>query len=522
MKKLTTAIFLIISTSIWAQTSTQLVKDITPNGDSYLVYFAELNNVIFFRALNNGTDQLWRSDGTEGGTYVVSNTAHGIQQIHTTFNNEVYFNAGDGSFGKDLWKSDGTNSGTVLVANIQTFGGNYVEYNGSLYFSAMNDASGSELWVTDGSIQGTQLLKEINNGTASSSPSHLVVFDNELYFIAEDGSSREIWKTDGTTNGTVKVSDLNSTISSPFPSGLTVYNNKLIFSLLNGDNFEIWSSDGTTNGTTLSTTIPLVSGTSNYSNDFHLVNNKLFFRLETEVNGIEPWITDGTNSGTFILKDIASGTAYSNPSFLNTMNNQLFFYANDQINGEELWVTDGTVSGTELVKDINTTSGSYPRNAFVVDNLLYFSAEDQEHGQELWSTDGTSSNTQLILDMKSGTESSNISIMGITTNGNIFVNGDDGTVGSELYLLSNNTTGFLSATLNRQIESYPNPCTESFTISLENDKLISAKATSASGISYTLEITDDTVLVDRLVEGVYTILFTSKSGKQFTSRISKH
>ena len=35
------------------------------------------------------------------------------------------------------------------------------------------------------------------------------------------------------------------------------------------------------------------------------------------------------------------------------MNNELYFNANDGNNGYELWKSDGTASGTVMVKDIN-------------------------------------------------------------------------------------------------------------------------------------------------------------------------
>ena len=51
-----------------------------------------------------------------------------------------------------------------------------VVFGSKLIFSAQSDVYGTELWITDGTPAGTELLKDIRNGTNSSSPSSFVVF----------------------------------------------------------------------------------------------------------------------------------------------------------------------------------------------------------------------------------------------------------------------------------------------------------------------------------------------------------
>ena len=79
---------------------------------------------------------------------------------------------------------------------------------------------------------------------------------------------------------------------------------------------------------------------------------------------------------------------------------KLFFSANDGTHGQELWSTDGTSSGTVLLKDINPDEHQPgPRDYAVFNNKLFFGADDGTHGKELWSTDGTSSGTVLLKDI---------------------------------------------------------------------------------------------------------------------------
>src|SRR5438270_914055 len=62
-----------------------------------------------------------------------------------------------------------------------------------------------------------------------------------------------------------------------------------------------------------------------------------------------------------LLRDVNAKIASSNPSHLTAVGATIFFTANDGVKGVELWKSDGTVSGTGLVKDIRPGStGSYP------------------------------------------------------------------------------------------------------------------------------------------------------------------
>ena len=88
-----------------------------------------------------------------------------------------------------------------------------------------------------------------------------------------------------------------------------------------------------------------------------------------------------------MVKDIntssISGNGNSVPTWLTVIGNTLYFSANDGTNGAELWKTDGTTSGTVMVKDINGGSGSSnPICLTAIGNTLYFNAEDPTDGAE--------------------------------------------------------------------------------------------------------------------------------------------
>src|SRR5205085_6761437 len=89
-------------------------------------------------------------------------------------------------------------------------------------------------------------------------------------------------------------------------------------------------------------------------------------------------------------------TGASYPSELIVYNSKLYFDANDGANGYELWVSDGTSSGTQMVKDINPTNDGNPYYFKVYNNELYFIATDGT-GYQLWESDGSSNGTKSIL-----------------------------------------------------------------------------------------------------------------------------
>lgn len=168
------------------------------------------------------------------------------------------------------------------------------------------------------------------------------------------------------------------------------------------------------------------------------VNGKLFFTAETAAEGRELWFSDGTSSGTRLVRDINPGPGNASPRSLTNVGGILYFSASDGLSGQ-LWRSDGTSSGTNVVHDV--LPGTIFERSFInFGGILLFAASDNISGAELWRSDGTSSGTFLIRDINPGLDSS-FPYLFTNVNGTIFFNANNGVNGSELWRTNGTSTG---------------------------------------------------------------------------------
>lgn len=362
--------------------------------------FTDVDGVLYFNANDGATgNELWRTDGTTDGTYLVKDINEGLggsgPRYLTNVSGTLFFTAAAASGGIELWKSDGSAAGTAMVRDIHPTGSStprrLTNVSGVLFFGATDPVFGIELWKSDGSESGTTRVKDIRAGSRGSNPTELVNVNGELYFVAQDVlSTFELWRSDGAETGTTLVRTFSSTRFRVGPRYLNSVNGTLLFVANDGVNgYELWKSDGTTAGTFLVKDIdPAGSGISAYTaTSFAVMGGFLFFEANhgTE-SGDRLWRSDGTTEGTIPLTSLSEPGGIR-PRYLRPVGGQLYFVNDATSAFNRVWRTDGSQRPQPIELDIAfrwiSTGQGGPR-LFNADGALYFAAEDPEHGQELW------------------------------------------------------------------------------------------------------------------------------------------
>ncbi|HLP18624.1 MAG TPA: T9SS type A sorting domain-containing protein [Bacteroidota bacterium] len=364
------------------------------------------NKLYFFGSYDNYRNKLLSSDGIGPGTTLVKQldnaTFLSAWNMYVTNNLLVFFN------NNKVWRSDGTEAGTFILKNISIYGATTgapshacAVLNDKLYFAGDSTQSNpvkDQLWVTDGTVGGTKLVKTINpSGPAGIGG--MFVSDGKLYFYAYDGSGNgywcQPWVSDGTPAGTFKLKAVKSTIyGDALPMGYTPYNGKVYFRMTDDTSAtQLWVTDGTSAGTTKVTKIFPKNTMGLYPTYMAVYNSKLYFTGYDSTLNPQLWVTDGTAAGTKILK--ADSTSRKRAGFQpgNKVgyHNKLYMSAWDSVWGLQLWSTDGTLSGTTR---ITSKQGYYPQRIIIYQDKIVMTAMDTlSKMEEVFISDGTAAGT---------------------------------------------------------------------------------------------------------------------------------
>lgn len=511
--------FLLNHIAINAQAS--LVKDINVGAaSSNPSNLFRLNDKIIFVAEDSSNGkELWVSDGTEIGTYLLKDTNPGTSGINIfgsvcIVGNFAYFNVNN-----SLWKTDGTPSGTVLVKSGFTSITRLTNVNGTVFFEADMDAVNlDELWKSDGTTAGTVVVKKLRPGDvyqAYTSNFIQAPSGNELYFTANDGTGMALWKSNGTTAGTTKIKNFSNTPQHRFGNFVNL-NGQIYFAALNSRNIEtLWRTDGTLVGT-----IPIYEGLyfgSLAPGYIQSIGNKIFLSADNQnptTFGHELWSSDGTLVGTQLIKDINPGNAYSNPKDFIKYQNEIYFTALTVNEGIEFWKTNDTESGTTLVKDFYNGSKSGHMMHYTNSDLdkIYIIADNGTE-KMLYESDGTTIGTNPIFDISESNINFTVAMAGmISLNGNLYFVAESKAHGLELWKLDSNLS--TSSFLTEKVIMYPNPVKTILTLNIPLHFYDSIQIFNTSGqiVFSQQQIKSKQVNIENLPSGVY-IVNVNSNGK---------
>ena len=339
-----------------------------------------VGDVLYFAGYDaiNG-NEIWKSDGTPGGTLLIKNIRPGnagsFPQAFCKIGSKILFTAYDG-VSADLWQTDGTEAGTTVLKDFSPgnnqFGASgergVALYKGRMYFYASESASGTEVWSTDGTEAGTNLLIDANPGAEGSIPSiqqslTFIQDSNYLYFVtrANTSSPYHVWRTDGTAAGTIQLTTAAN----------AVYNSNGISSLgsyatANGIYFVGYSDSlYKTNGTVAGTM--RVEKKLNVTRGLFIYKDAAWFIARaSNLTDDEAWRSDGlpanTNEALDIYPGVLNGLAYSSSPFgYFELNKYLYFFAKNatgmhlfRYNGDMTF--NGSVAGGKWSDSANWNS----------------------------------------------------------------------------------------------------------------------------------------------------------------------
>lgn len=315
----------------------------------------------------------------------------------------LYYTADTVANGRELWVSDGTSGGTHLVTNLSSDTSIVTSTaflqmapiaGGNLVFGALDD-SGMGYEIYGASPSSAALIKDIHP-TDSSYPLNLAGIGANVYFMADNGTDGwEPWVTNGTTASTVQLGDIDTAPNSgSAPGGFTANGSYVYFAASNSTGTHLYKTTATPG------TISQI-GANNFQATADIVSagGKVFFSAADTVAdlGTELYVTDG--SSVSLVTDVNPGSTPSAPNNLRTFGNTVVFVADDGVHGSQLYRSTDTLA-TRLTDALTSIS-----NITVGQTKVYFTADDGTHGAEVFVYDALTQSVNLVADIASGSGS---------------------------------------------------------------------------------------------------------------------
>ena len=451
------------------------ITDTIPGGlDSFVGncgasgYILSQQKIVY--STTNGFDgcELWISDGTLGGDSLlldINPTGDsmpgreiGFTNVNTMNGELVFFDADNGQHGRELWVTDGTAEGTYMVKNSNA--GDAISsttsvavWNQGLVFTTPN---GNQLMYSNGEINNTQSVFEVDLFNASQSSiltnqtstwnsfGAVSLHSDEfgLWFNADDVSIgfEPRLLTDSGDLFTFDINPSGDSFSTHFEStqqGLAV-----IASQANGGRqIHLLSNQGVittlTNLVMEGTTVPVTD--VGLGIGLNHLNSKLIFDVVTSGNEPKVWSYDLLTGQTRLLSN--SITYPGNDGVVEKSSSVLWFDCINPGNGVELCKSDGTISGTSVATDMLVGNlSSSPRAAITSGEYVFFLAKGEINGEQqgycLWFLHEESNFATLTINPWVGQgNDSNAGLYGgiLSGGGSLYFIAENGVNGHEMY-----------------------------------------------------------------------------------------
>jgi ELWxxDGT repeat protein len=436
----------LLTVPVQAANSAYLVKDINTivyGAGSNPDHFVTIGNLSFFTTNTGNPLEIWRTDGTEAGTFRILDGG----ESRVVWNGRLWFTRARA----EVWSTDGTVAGTRQLLLPEAG----VVTRVMATATALYVCTEGKLWVSDGTTVGTRRLGGavfIGETQALDEPTWAALGETLVFGAGVDGSNWGVWAADGTSLVQLAAPNASYVYQRVFMTvGSSVYFQR---TLTGWEKNDLWKSDGTAAGThRLDSAGPIIlssytsvaaTGSSVYFSGADSTGSKLWRSTEAGVTAVASSLP-GVVSTSFPARPLGglpNGTVLlDGPSLPESGNSKHGLWAFDGTNmtllvnvssiqsrgttmagnyayfgSGTLWRTDGTASGTIDLGAANGTN-SWPMAS--LGNNLLFGAIDL-YGHELWKSDGTIAGTSRLKDVRPATNDSSPANLVSFRNGVLF------------------------------------------------------------------------------------------------------
>lgn len=397
--------------------------------------------------------QLWRTDGTDAGTFPLTSFPQGSQVFTGTnraavVGNLFYFNVTRAGIGLiELWRSDGTLSGTAQVdisPAMQTT--DFIIGNSTHLFYSVGSPAFEDLYSIDnaGNITYLQRLTQpyvygFSAGSACIFMDKLITWKQSIFGT----NNYQLFISDGTiagsyadptifgVMGTKMVSSGDNFVLMKIPVNSITANlfkipgiangqigaPELFYALGDGDNLKDYNYHNVPNSTNGIATFP---GSAS-------LGNSILLSGFSDNHGWELWKTDGTAAGTVLVKDIYPGPGSGFPAWKGfVINGKFIFFGYTALPGYRVFYSDGTTAGTDFFQN-SAHDGAFQLSYVCFENgKAFYPAVTNTGFSAIWQTDGSIENTLPITPFDMQPHGA-VTPFGSVTNGSILYRTSDGT-----------------------------------------------------------------------------------------------
>ncbi|MEO1087960.1 MAG: hypothetical protein AAFY88_27315, partial [Acidobacteriota bacterium] len=341
---------------------------------------------------------LWSTDGTVGGnrqlsTYCTASCSQIATQRQTTPDGLVYFfgegpNPDPNRSNSALWRTDGTVGGTFRLSEAgPTFNfssRSFLALAGERAFFVADVGGDEELWVSDGTVAGT------NRVTPWPDRARLLGgAGGDLIFLVFEPNFTQahVWVSDGTATGTRQLASTTPGIGQPDDAFFYSRGDELLLSLRDERNAgQIWRTDGTVAGTRALEGAKASVGQGSRPSDLTVAGGSLFFSTEGSFQDPGALYKTRGDSASTVRLDVGLP---DNPAVIGAAGQRVVVFGN-----AGLWATDGSDGGARFLAGLETSFASDLKAVALGDRLLI--SESLVRQFRLWVTDGTAAGTSMV------------------------------------------------------------------------------------------------------------------------------